>query len=102
MTTREQIHNKEIDYSEEEENFLEYDDCGDVCDDKIFIENAFDNGAEYGYNLALEKVCEYIKENIDLYAYKLEESDFQYDYPLTERIVLTDNFEEDVKQAMKL
>lgn len=59
-------------------------------------------GAEYGYNLALEKVCEYIRENIDLYAYKLEKSDFPYGYPLTERIVLVDNFEEDLKQEMKL
>ena len=64
MTTREQIHNKAIDYSEEKENFLEYDDCGDVCDDKIFIENAFDNGAEYGYNLALEKVIGWLCMNL--------------------------------------
>ena len=63
MTTREQMHNKAIDYSEEEENFLEYDDCGDVCDDKTFIEKAFENGAEYGYNLALEKAIDWFVKN---------------------------------------
>lgn len=45
MTRKEQILNKAIDYSEIEENFLEYDDCGDVCDDKTFIEKAFIEGA---------------------------------------------------------
>lgn len=86
MTTREQI--KQV--AQERENEL----CSNY--------QSFVLGAEYGYNLALKKVCEYIKENIYLYAYKLEKSDFPYDYPLTERIVLTDNFEEDVKQAMTL
>jgi hypothetical protein len=47
MTREEQILNKAIDYSEIEENFLEYDDCGDVCDDKTFIEKAFIEGANW-------------------------------------------------------
>jgi hypothetical protein len=47
MTREEQILNKAIDYSEIEENFLEYDDCGDVCDDKTFVEKAFIEGAKW-------------------------------------------------------
>lgn len=47
MTRKEQILNKAIDYSEIEENFLEYDDCGDVCDDKEFIQKAFEEGAKW-------------------------------------------------------
>ena len=48
MTREEQILNKAIDYSEIEENFLEYDDCGDVCDDKYFVARAFVEGAKWG------------------------------------------------------
>lgn len=47
MTREEQIFNKAIDYSEIEENFLEYDDCGDVFDDKYFVEQAFVAGAKW-------------------------------------------------------
>ena len=47
MTREEQIRNEAIDFSEYEDNFLEYDDCGDVCDDKSFIENAFISGAKW-------------------------------------------------------
>ena len=47
MTREEQILNKAIDYSEIEENFMEYDDCGDVCDDKDFVERAFIEGAKW-------------------------------------------------------
>ena len=59
MTREEQILNKAIDYSEIEENFLEYDDCGDVCDDKDFVEKAFIEGAKWSdehpnlYNMKL-------------------------------------------------
>ena len=104
MTTREQINQAADKYTDNADTFIEYSDDGGWSDknDIEYVEKAFNKGAEYGYNLALEKVCEYIKENINLYAYKLEKSDFPYGYPLTERIVLTDNFGEDVKQAMKL
>ena len=47
MTREEQILNKAIDYSEIKENFLEYDDFGDVCDDKGFVEKAFIEGAKW-------------------------------------------------------
>lgn len=47
MTREEQILNKAIDYSEIEENFVEYDDCGDVCNDKDFVEKAFIEGAKW-------------------------------------------------------
>ena len=66
MTREEQILNKAIDYSEIEENFLEYDDCGDVCDDKTFIEKAFIEGAKWADEnpkeglVSIDKVCEYL------------------------------------------
>lgn len=47
MTRQEEILNESIDYSFIEENFLEYDDCGDVCDDRDFIQKAFECGAKW-------------------------------------------------------
>lgn len=47
MTREEQIEKEAIDYSEIEDNFMEYDDCGDVCDDKDFIEKAFIQGTKW-------------------------------------------------------
>ena len=93
MTREEQILNKAIDYSEIEENFLEYDDCGDVCDDKDFVEKAFIEGAKWSdehpnlyndekyhtvkvscldelyrksglYDAFVEKACEWLEEKL--------------------------------------
>lgn len=47
MTRKEEILNKAIDYSEIEDNFMEYDDCGDVCDDRELIKKAFIQGAKW-------------------------------------------------------
>ena len=47
MTREEQILNEAIDYSYVEDNYIEYDDCGDVCDDKDFIQQAFESGAKW-------------------------------------------------------
>lgn len=47
MTRKEQILNEAIDYSFVEENFLEYDDYGNVCDDRDFIQRAFEEGAKW-------------------------------------------------------
>lgn len=60
MTRKEQILNKAIDYSEIEENFLEYDDCGDVCDDKELIQKAFEESAKWADKTMIEKVCEWL------------------------------------------
>jgi hypothetical protein len=57
MTREEEILNKAINYSEIEDNFIEYDDCGDVCDDKDFIEKAFIEGAEWADRTMIEKAC---------------------------------------------
>lgn len=65
MTREDRIRNEAIDFSEYEDNFLEYDDCGDVCDDKSFIENAFISGAKWADETMIEKACEYLKSNID-------------------------------------
>ena len=73
MTREEQILNKAIDYSEIEENFLEYDDCGDVCDDKDFIEKAFIEGAKWSDAnpkeglVSIDKVCAYLEMRLDEY-----------------------------------
>ena len=47
MTRKEEIINVSVDYSEQEPNFVEFDDCGDVCDDKDFISRAFEEGAKW-------------------------------------------------------
>lgn len=47
MTREQQIEKEAIDYSEIEDNFMEYDDCGDVCDDRELIEKAFIQGAKW-------------------------------------------------------
>lgn len=47
MTREEQIEKQAIDYSFIEDNFMEYDDCGDICDDRILIQKAFENGAKW-------------------------------------------------------
>lgn len=62
MTREEEILNKAIDYSEIEENFIEYDDCGDVCDDKTFIEKAFIEGAKYADNTMLDRACKWLQD----------------------------------------
>lgn len=63
MTREEKILNKSIDYSEIEENFLEYDDCGDVCDDKGFVEKAFIEGAKWADETMIDKAVAWFKDN---------------------------------------
>ena len=68
MTREEQILNKAIDYSEIEENFLEYDDFGDVCNDKGFVEKAFIEGVKWADKTMLNRACEWLSiyyPNID-------------------------------------
>lgn len=67
MTREDQIRNEAIDFSEYEDNFLEYDDCGDVCDDKSFIENAFISGAKWADKTMIEKVCNRLEMRFDEY-----------------------------------
>ena len=56
MTPREKIQNNAIDYSLQEENYLDWEDyVGDYNDDKEYVVKAYNVGAEYGYNLAIEK-----------------------------------------------
>jgi hypothetical protein len=96
MTREEQILNKAIDYSEIEENFLEYDDCGDVCDDKTFVEKAFIESAKWADKTMIEKVCEYLRthlwQNVD------DDND-----PIVESVhnVTLDNFIKDIKRYLE-
>jgi hypothetical protein len=64
MTREEQIRNKAIDYSEIEENFLEYDDCGDVCDDKTFVEKAFIEGAKWADRTMIARAVEWLQDSV--------------------------------------
>jgi hypothetical protein len=64
MTREEQILNKAIDYSEIEENFLEYDDCGDVCDDKTFVEKAFIEGAKWADRTMIARAAEWLQDSV--------------------------------------
>lgn len=63
MTREEQIENEAIDYSEIEDNFMEYDDCGDVCDDRELIEKAFIQGAEWADETMIDKICKLLKDS---------------------------------------
>ena len=63
MTRQEEIRNAAIDYAEIEDNFLEYDDCGDVCDDKIFVERSFEEGAKWA-DKNLNKKTTYTKQEL--------------------------------------
>ena len=64
MTREEQILNEAIDYSFIEDNYIEYDDCGDVCDDKEFIQKAFMEGAKWADKTMIEKACVWLKESV--------------------------------------
>ena len=64
MTRNEEILNKAIDYSEIEDNFIEYDDCGDVCDDRELIEKAFIEGAEWADETMIDKICKFLEDNV--------------------------------------
>jgi hypothetical protein len=88
MTREEQILNKAIDYSEIEENFLEYDDCGDVCDDKTFVEKAFIESAKWADKTMIEKACNWLEEMNKMCMYELE-------------MILGGNFINDFKKAME-
>lgn len=102
MTRAEQILNNAIDYSEHENNFIEYDDCGDVCDDKSFIEKAFINGAEWADRTMLNKACEWLAKHIspeEIYEYEADETPTTY---LTVNIHDTMlDFINDFRKAMK-
>ena len=91
MTREEQILNKAIDYSFVEENFLEYDDCGDVCDDRDFIQRAFEEGAKWADKTMIEKACKWLKDNL---ADRIYNRDCYLD-------TFTELFIEDFSKAMK-
>lgn len=83
MTREEEILNKAIAYSETEENFLEYDDCGYVSDDKEFIEQAFTEGAKWASKTMIDKACEIAKDILSSYSfahYPHEMQDFLVDF----------------------
>lgn len=93
MTPREQI----------EQRAEEYAWVGDIYDPKA----NYKEGAKYGYNLALERVCEYLKSFINVTD---EVETNESGEPLAtsfievsmKRIKAAEDFTNDIKQAMKL
>ena len=67
MTRTEEIEKEAIDYSEIEDNIMEYYDCGDVCDDRELIGKAFIQGAKWSDETMIEKACKWLSLNIDEY-----------------------------------
>lgn len=63
MTRTEEIEKEAIDYSEIEDNFMEYDDCGDVCDDRELVGKAFVQGAKWADETIIRKACRYLDAN---------------------------------------
>ena len=63
MTREEQILNEAINYSYIEDNYLEYDDCGDICDDRHFIQQAYMDGAKWADENPNSKIV-YTKEEL--------------------------------------
>ena len=55
MNRQEEIRNAAINYAEIEDNFLEFDDCGDVINDKIFVERSFEEGAKWADKTLIKK-----------------------------------------------
>jgi hypothetical protein len=96
MTREEEILNKAINYSEIEDNFIEYDDCGDVCDDKDFIEKAFIEGAKWADKTMIDNAIKWIKENIDLVAMDTVNARSGY-----HQIVMMDDFERKFRETME-
>jgi hypothetical protein len=96
MTREEEILNKAINYSEIEDNFIEYDDCGDVCDDKSFIEKAFIEGAKWADKTMIDNAIKWIKENIDLVAMDTVNARSGY-----HQIVMMDDFERKFRETME-
>ena len=66
------------------------------CLDKGETLLAFTKGAKWADKTIIEKVCEWIKENIDMYAKVV--INHKSNYP---EIVMCDTFEENFKKAME-
>lgn len=95
MTREKQIINEAIDYSFIEDNYLKYYDCGDICDDRHFIQKAYMNGVKWADETMLEKACKWLEENIDAYSKVIIAENS------IPTIVLTEDFEFRFKKAME-
>ena len=98
MTLREKIEQAADKYTDNADTFIEYSDDGGWSDknDIEYVEKAYKVGAEYGYNLAVEKVVEWLKKDL------IETKD-RDGYPSVEsRSCRTvDEFINELKQAIK-
>ena len=95
MTREEQILNNALNYSEIEDNFMGYYDCGDVCDDKDFIEKACIESAKWADKTMIDKACDLLARMVYEVTYKSLEGDSSVEhYDKME-------FIEEFKKAMK-
>lgn len=60
MTREEQIKSKAVDYSEIEDNFMDFYDNGDIINDKELIEQAFMQGAKWADQTMVDKACKWL------------------------------------------
>lgn len=64
MTREEQIKEVVDKYFDDSSHFVEWDDCGYVCDDKDCIEQAFIEGAKWADKTMIDKACECLKNSL--------------------------------------
>lgn len=95
MARIEEIEKEAIDYSEIEDNFMEYNDCGDDCDDRELVEKAFVQGAKWADETMIDNAIKWIKENIDLVAMDTVNARSGY-----HQIVMMNDFEQKFRKAM--
>lgn len=83
--------NNAVDYSEVDENFLEFDDCGDTVNDKEFIIKAYLAGAK----------CADEHPNKDLVYTKQELRDMGFGFDLNGNISTPQEIEEKTKKHIE-
>lgn len=91
MTREDILLNKAVDYSEVDENFLEFDDCGDTVNDKEFIIKAYLAGAK----------CADENPNKDLVYTKQELRDMGFGFDLNGNISTPQEIEEKTKKYIE-
>lgn len=98
MTRRKEILKQADIYTDDASNYAEWSDDGGWSEknDIKLVEKAFIEGAEYADKTMLDRACEWLKENIDLYSYNAFNTKSDY----TE-ITLTDEFETAFRRAME-
>ena len=96
MTREEQIIKEVEMYTGDVSNLAEWSDGWEDYNDYKYVKKAFINGAKWADKTMVEKACEWLKENIDIYAKVVINT--KSNYP---EIVMCDTFEKNFKKAME-